>query len=176
MPVLASAATTVAVCTTALGNSPGLARSAQLGAAPTCCDVTALRMASAPQRIQSRLVRIVVPYMFCRRKHIARSDVKATREQERSLTSAGPYVLFCKTNASRRLSRLAGADRDARRHAPGVRRVRDDCPPRDRRTDGPRDFNRRGVCDARTARSQRLRQLLYRRTDGGAGRTRETAL
>src|SRR6185295_16903941 len=34
---------------------------------------------------------------------------------------------------------------------------------------------RRGVCDAGTARSQRLRQLFYRRADGGAGRTRETA-
>src|SRR5436305_609304 len=30
-------------------------------------------------------------------------------------------------------------------------------------------------CDARAARSQGLRQLLYRRTDGGARRTRETA-
>src|SRR6185295_12789027 len=34
---------------------------------------------------------------------------------------------------------------------------------------------RRGVCDAGTARSQRLRQLFYRRADGGAGGTRETA-
>src|SRR6185312_5151570 len=38
------------------------------------------------------------------------------------------------------------------------------------------DFHRRGVCNARAARSEGLRQLLYRRTNGGTGWTGETAL
>jgi hypothetical protein len=61
MPVFASAGTTTAVCTTVLGNSPGLVRSVQFGAAPTCCDVTTLVTTSAPRSIHSRLCRIVTP-------------------------------------------------------------------------------------------------------------------
>src|SRR5262245_2537476 len=65
MSVLASAATSAAFCTTTvLGKSPGRVRSAQFGAAPTCCERIAPVTASAPHSIHSRLGRIVILPLF----------------------------------------------------------------------------------------------------------------
>src|SRR5687768_7286265 len=62
MPVLASAATTAAVCTMVLGKSPGRVRSAQFGAAPTCCArIAQVAASSSPHSSHLRVIRIVIP-------------------------------------------------------------------------------------------------------------------
>src|SRR6476620_4493691 len=120
MPVLASAATSAAVCTTTvLGKSPGRVRSAQVGAASTCCERIAPVTASAPHSIHSRLLRIVIPLFVLHQKTYDEPAVNQKQREQKGLTIAALYVLFCKTNASRRLPRLTRTDGDARRHAAG---------------------------------------------------------
>src|ERR1700752_3307367 len=139
MPVLASAATTAAVCTMVLGKSPGRVRSAQFGAAPTCCARMAQVAASSPHSSHLRVIRIVIPpieragvlQFVLHKKTYNDPAVKQKQREQTNLDNRALYVLPCRTNASRRLPRLARTDRDARRHAAGHQCVRDDGKPRD---------------------------------------------
>ena len=86
------------------------------------------------------------------------------------------FVLLYKTNASRRTSRLTRAHRSSGTPAAWRQCVRNDSPPGNRGTHRQESFYRRGVCHARKAGDERVRQFLYRRADHGAWRPRKTAV
>src|SRR5689334_20775484 len=100
MPVLASAATTVAVCTMVLGKSPGRVMSAQFGAAATCCARMAQVAASAPHNSHFRVIRIVIPplertgvlrFVLQKKTYNDPAVNKSTREQKNLTIALGIF-------------------------------------------------------------------------------------